>query len=290
MVSSFDARATIRHRLTPSAGTFIESITEEKPVSLIITETQNAIGTIVMNHSAKRNALSEALIGEITMALDSFRDQGIRAVVLRAPAGTRVWSAGHDVSELPTGGRDPLGWSDPLRVLIRAIQESSAPVLALIEGGVWGGACEVAMACDILVATPETTFAITPAKLGVPYNLGGLLTVMNMIPLPVAKEMLFTAQPIPVAQALNLGMVNYVKPTDEIDAFVNGLATNIVANSPLSISVMKEELRLLSSARSITPELFERIQGLRRLVYDSQDYQEGLNAFGEKRKPHFQGN
>jgi enoyl-CoA hydratase/carnithine racemase len=62
------------------------------------------------------------------------------------------------------------------------------------------------------VATPEATFAITPAKLGVPYNLGGLLTVMNMIPLPVAKEMLFTAQPIPVSQALNLGVVNYVKP------------------------------------------------------------------------------
>ena len=174
-------------------------------------------------------------------------------------------------------------------MLIRAIQESSAPVIALIEGGVWGGACEVAMACDILVAAPEATFAITPAKLGVPYNLGGLLTVMNMIPLPVAKEMLFTAQPIPVAQALNLGVVNYVKPTDEIDPFVYGLAASIVANSPLSISVMKEELRLLSSARSITPELFERIQGLRRLVYDSHDYREGITAFGEKRKPHFRG-
>ncbi|MDS4020863.1 MAG: methylmalonyl-CoA decarboxylase [Candidatus Competibacter sp.] len=259
-------------------------------MSLIITETQDAIGTIVMNHAAKRNALSEALIGEITVALDAFRDQGIRSVVLRAPAGTRVWSAGHDVSELPDRGRDPLGWSDPLRVLIRAIQEYPAPVLALIEGGVWGGGCEVAMACDILVATPEATFAITPAKLGVPYNLGGVLTLMNMIPLPVAKEMLFTAQPIPTSQALNLGVINYIKPAEEIEAFVYGLATHIVANSPLSISVMKEELRLLSSARSITPELFERIQGLRRVVYDSQDYQEGLTAFREKRKPRFQGN
>ena len=259
-------------------------------MSLIITETQDAIGTIVMNHAAKRNALSEALIGEITVALDAFRDQGIRSVVLRAPAGTRVWSAGHDVSELPDRGRDPLGWSDPLRVLIRAIQEYPAPVLALIEGGVWGGGCEVAMACDILVATPEATFAITPAKLGVPYNLGGVLTLMNMIPLPVAKEMLFTAQPIPTSQALNLGVINYIKPAEEIETFVYGLAAQIVVNSPLSISVMKEELRLLSSARSITPELFERIQGLRRVVYDSQDYQEGLTAFREKRKPRFQGN
>jgi methylmalonyl-CoA decarboxylase len=189
-------------------------------MTLILTETKDAIGTIVMNHLQKRNALSEALIGEITVALEYFREKNIRATVLRAPAGTKVWSAGHDVSELPDRGRDPLGWSDPLRILVRAIQEFPAPVIALIEGGVWGGGCEVAMACDILVATPESTFAITPAKLGVPYNLGGILTLMNMIPLPVAKEMLFTAQPIPTSQALNLGVINYIKSTEEIERFV----------------------------------------------------------------------
>lgn len=145
------------------------------------------------------------------------------------------------------------------------------------------------MACDILVATPGTTFAITPAKLGVPYNLGGILTLMNMIPLPVAKEMLFTAQPIPATQALNLGIINHIKPPEEIEAFVYNLAANIVVNSPLSIAVMKEELRLLASAHAITPELFERIQGLRRIVYDSHDYHEGLSAFREKRKPQFKG-
>ena len=88
-------------------------------MSLILIEVQDAIGTIVMNHLQKHNALSGALIAEITTALDSFRAQNIRAVVLRAPAGVKVWSAGHDVSELPEGGRDPLGWNDPLRVLVR---------------------------------------------------------------------------------------------------------------------------------------------------------------------------
>jgi methylmalonyl-CoA decarboxylase len=200
-----------------------------------------------------------------------------------------VWSAGHNIEELPNAGRDPLGWGDSLRVMVRAIQAFPAPVLALIEGGVWGGACEVAMACDILVATPEVTFAITPAKLGIPYNLSGLLTLLNAVPLPVAKEMLFTAQPIPVSQALNLGIINYVRPADEIDAFVYGLARKIVTNAPLSISVMKEEMRLLASAHSMTPELFERIQGLRRVVYDSADYQEGITAFREKRRPQFRG-
>jgi len=258
-------------------------------MSLILSESKDAIGTIVLNHVAKRNALCEALICEVTAALGRFRKQQVRAVVLRAPAGTKAWCAGHDIDELPDSGRDPLGWSDSLRVLVRAVQEFPAPVIALIEGGVWGGGCEVAMACDILVGTPDITFAITPAKLGLPYNLSGVLTLMNAIPLPVAKEMLFTAQPIPAAQALNLGVVNYILPGAEIEAFVYGIARQIVVNAPLSVAVMKEELRLLASARSITPELFERIQGLRRIVYDSRDYQEGLNAFRAKRKPQFTG-
>lgn len=258
-------------------------------MSLVLTEKKDTTGIITLNNVGKRNALSEALIAEITVALNDFRNAAVRTVVLRAPPGVKVWSAGHDISELPDRGRDPLGFNDPLRVLIRAIQEFPAPVIALIEGGVWGGGCEVAMACDILVTTPDATFAITPAKLGIPYNLGGVLTLINMIPLPVAKEMLFTAQPIPAQQALNLGIINYIQPAAEIDAFVQAMCARIGANSPLSIAVMKEELRLLSSAHSISPELFEKMQGARRIVYDSDDYQEGLDAFRAKRKPVFSG-
>jgi methylmalonyl-CoA decarboxylase len=245
------------------------------------------IGTIVLNNASKRNVLNEALASEVLAAFDDFRSRKARVVVLRAPAGSKVWSAGRDIAELPQGRRDPLGWSDPLRVLVRAFQEFPAPVIALIEGSVWGGAFEVAIACDILVATPEATFAITPAKLGLPYNLGGVLTLLNAVPLPVAKEMLFTAEPIPASQALNLGIINHIKAADQIEDFVDQMARRIAANAPLAISVMKEELRLLAGAHSITPELFERIQGLRRIVYDSRDYQEGIDAFRGKRKPEF---
>lgn len=258
-------------------------------MSLILHEIKGLVGIITLNNYEKRNALSDALIREITAAFDDFLAARIRVVVLRAQPGARVWSAGHDVNQLPARGRDPLGWDDSLRILIRTIQEFPVPVIALIEGGVWGGGCELAMACDILVSTPDATFAITPSKMSVPYNLGGLLTLKNMIPLPIVKEMLFTAQPIPAEQAHNFGIINYIKPVSEIENFVFGMAEQICANSPLSISVMKESLRLLSGAHSITPELFERIQGLRRVVYDSEDYQEGINAFKEKRKPHFKG-
>lgn len=256
---------------------------------LIETAFADDIGTIVLHDPARRNVLSHGLIDDVRAALDEMQARKARAVVLRAPPGSRVWSAGYDIDELPNAGRDPLAWGDSLRLLVRAIQSFSAPVLALIEGGVWGGACEVAFACDILVATPTVTFAITPAKLGIPYNFTGLLTLANTVPLAVVKEMLFTAQPIPAAQAHNLGMVNHIKPAEEIEAFVYGIARQIAANAPLSVAVMKEELRLLAGAQTLSPDLFERVQSLRRAVYDSADYQEGLTAFREKRKPNFCG-
>jgi methylmalonyl-CoA decarboxylase len=258
-------------------------------MSLVSVGFQESVGTISMEHAERRNALSEALVGEIIAALEDLDLQKARAVVLRAARGSQVWSAGHDVRELPRTRRDPLGWSDPLRTLVRALQELPAPVIAMIEGGVWGGACEVALACDIVVAAPSATFAITPARIGVPYNATGLLTFMNAIPLHVLKEMAFTADGIDAERAAELGMVNHVVPAEEIEAFTDGIARRIAANSPLSISVMKEQMRLLAAAYSITPGMFERLQGLRRVVYDSRDYQEGIEAFLEKRRPTFTG-
>jgi len=248
-----------------------------------------SIGTITLNHPEKRNALSRNLVGAIIEALADFSEKKVRAVVLRAQPGVKVWSAGHDVGELPEAGRDPLGWDDPLRALVRAIEEHPAPIIAMVEGGVWGGACEVAFACDLITATPEATFAVTPARLGVPYNVTGMLTFLNACSLRIVKEMVFTAKPILATRAERLGLINHVVPTPELETFTYALADEIAQNAPLSVSVMKEQLRMLSGAHPMSPRRFERVQGLRRVVYDSADYQEGIQAFKEKRKPEFLG-
>jgi methylmalonyl-CoA decarboxylase len=247
------------------------------------------IGTIALDNPRKHNALSQVLVMEVIAALKQLESAQARVVILRAQTGSKVWSAGHDVGELPVDGRDPLGWNDPLRELVRTIETFRAPVIAMIEGGVWGGAVEVVLACDIIIATPNATFAVTPAKLGVPYNVSGMMTFMSAASLRIVKELAFTAAPISATRAELVGMINHVVENTELESFTLGMAATIAANAPLSISVMKEQLRVLAGAKPLTPRGFEKVQGLRRVVYDSQDYHEGIQAFKEKRKPVFKG-
>jgi methylmalonyl-CoA decarboxylase len=110
-----------------------------------------------------------------------------------------------------------------------------------------------------------------------------------MIGLAVAKEMFYTAQPVRAERALRIGLLNHLVPAEELEDFTYKMARIITENSPLSNAVIKEQLRILGNAIPLSPESFERIQGLRRRVYDSQDYLEGREAFLEKRPPVFRG-
>jgi methylmalonyl-CoA decarboxylase len=255
----------------------------------IVTQLADGVATITLSNNARRNVISKALVDEVVAAIGRFQERQARVLVLRAEKGAPVWSAGHDVGELPLPGRDPLAYHDPLTTVLREVRNCTMPVIAMIEGSVWGGACDLALSCDILIGTPATTFCMTPAKIGVPYNASGILHFISIMGVNIAKELFFTAKPLSAERAHQLGILNHLVAAAGIEAFTYAMAGDISRNSPLSISVIKEQIRLLSSAHPLSPDTFERIQGLRRLVYDSKDYLEGINAFTEKRKPMFRG-
>jgi methylmalonyl-CoA decarboxylase len=259
------------------------------PYCLTQVSSDGPIATITLDHGQKRNALSAPLVAELIARLQTLEAAHTRVVILRAQPGSLVWSSGHDMNELPVDGRDPLGWADPLRELVRSIENFQAPVIAMVDGGVWGGAVEVVLACDIIIASPTATFAMTAAKLGVPYNVSGMMTFMSAASLRIVKELTFTAAPISASRAEHVGMINHVEPSESLESFTLEMARNIAANAPLSIAVMKAQLRVLAGAKPLTPRCFEEVQGLRRVVYDSGDYHEGIRAFKEKRKPDFNG-
>lgn len=258
-------------------------------MTLVETEILENVGVITLNNTKKLNALSVELVDDIIVALDEFQEKKIPVVILRAPAGVKVWSAGHDVKDLPQKMRDPLGYHDSLERLLRAVEEYLGVVIAMVHGSVWGGACDLIMTCDMVIADKTAMFAMTPAKLGIPYNATGILHFMNRLPLNIAKEMFFTADLVKAERALQVGIINHLVAEEELLSFTLNIAATINSRSLLSIQVIKEQFRILSKAFPISPADFERVQGLRRKVYDSHDYEEAITAFLEKRPPKFNG-
>ena len=260
----------------------------DRLLTTVLTTTEDSIGTITLNHG-RVNPLSKQLIDDICVALQRMKSDSVQVVILRAPRDAKVFSAGHDVRELPTNGRDPLTYNDPLRQVVRIIETHPAPIIAMVEGSVWGGACELVMGCDLVVAANDATFALTPARLGIPYNLSGTLSFLKVAGMHLVKEMLFTAQPVTAGRLAAAGVINHVVPREGLESFTLTLAKRMTKTSPLVQRILKEELRVLANAHPLNPEAYERIQALRREVYDSNDYQEGIRAFFEKRKPVFRG-
>jgi methylmalonyl-CoA decarboxylase len=256
---------------------------------LVLSQIDERLGILTLNHPEKRNCLSSALVAEFLAALDRFARADVRAVLLRALPGSRVWCAGHDIGELPRPGRDPLPYAEPFETLLRGVQDFPSPVVALVEGGVWRGGCDLVFSCDIVVGTGTASFAMTPARIGIPYNPSGMIHFLNVLGLHRAKEMFFTADPLGAEEALRAGILNRLVPAEELERTGREIAARIAANAPLAVRALKGQFRLLSRGFPMDAETFERIQAIRRTVYDSEDYAEGIRAFQEKRAPRFLG-
>lgn len=252
---------------------------------------EDGVTYLEMANPEHLNCLGEAICDALITDLEAAYEAQSLAVVIKAKCRNGVWSAGHDIRELPLDGSDPLAYDVPLLRLLRKIQTTPIPVIAYVDGTVWGGACDLCFTCDMIVATSGSTFAITPAKIGIPYNSSGLMHFINQLGLNKAREMFFTGMPIAAIDAYNVGVVNYVAPAQELDALVTERVLNpIRRNSILAISAIKRQFHILAQDSSmVSSETFEQINAYRKGVYTSADYQEGIRAFLEKRTPQFIG-
>ncbi|MDR5804782.1 methylmalonyl-CoA decarboxylase [Caballeronia sp. LZ001] len=209
-------------------------------------------------------------------------------VIVRNPSGDKVWSSGHDLKELQED-RDPLAYGKPLEVALRAVRAYPGVVIAAVSGSVWGGAVDLVMSCDLVIAERNAQFSITPSNIGLPYSTSGLLRFFNNLPVHVLKEMFFCAKPLGIEQAVQHGVVNHVVDKGHLNDAALDYARTIAAKAPLAIRAVKEQLRILEDAVPVPVSAMERIAELRKQACESVDFEEGLRAFSERRTATFCG-
>ena len=258
---------------------------------LVNTVINDRICYVEMQNADHFNCLSEEMCAELIEALKYGYANECVGIVIKAQTRRGVWSAGHDIHELPTDGTDPLAFDIPMERLLRKVQDTAIPVIACVSGTVWGGACDLCLSCDMIVSSKNATFAITPAKIGIPYNASGILHFINQLGMNKAREMFFLGTPITAEDALNVGLINRVAELDDLDGVLEEQFLNpLRRNSVLSISAIKRQFRILSRASTvISAENFERINAYRARVFEGDDYREGIQSFLEKRPPQYKG-
>jgi len=261
----------------------------ENPTQLVRpTQIANNIGIATINNPPV-NSLRSDVCDKLLQSFDEFEKANVRVVIIGANPNSKIWSAGHDIGEIPLDGHDAVTWTTGFERVLRRVQNCTVPVIAMLHSSVWGTACDLAVTCDLAIGTPKTTFAITPVKLGISYNTAGMSHFLGALPLHIIKEMVFTGNPLSAEDAYRLGLLNRLVSAENLEATTMEIAQTIAGRAPLAVSVVKAEVSSLSRGAPMSADEYEFIQSARRAAFRSDDLKEGVKAFFEKRPPVFQG-
>ncbi len=249
-------------------------------------EVEPGIALVTLNRPEKRNAVNAAVAAGLASAVErSENDPAIRAAIL-ASSNDRVFSAGADLAAVAAG--EVAGISTPGGGFAGFVRvRRSKPWIAAVRGKALAGGFELALACDMIVATPDAAFGLPEPQRGLIAGADGTTRLPRAMPLHVALELIVTGEPIGARRAHDLGLINHVSPPDELLETVLVIARRIAANAPLAV---QEALALARGSAVLGEEQARRatdeaIGRLRR----TEDFKEGPRAFVEKRSPVWKG-
>lgn len=256
--------------------------------SNILYEKVGGVAKITINRPEVRNALNMDTRRELRTALeDAGKDNSVRVVVITG-AGDRAFCAGADLRELidltPLKARQYLRLS---RAVTNAIEDMEKPVISAVKGYALGGGCELALACDIVIAEETARFGQPEVRVGIIPGGGATQRLPRAVGLKKAKELILTGDLISAAEAERIGLVNKVVPVDRLEEAVEELVEKLLGGSPVILGLAKAAVN-----RSVEVGLAE---GLRyefealALCFGTEDQREGMLAFLEKRRPTFKG-
>jgi enoyl-CoA hydratase len=253
----------------------------------ILVERRERVAIITINRPEKRNALNIQTRAEGAAVLDELRaDDSVRVVVFTG-AGDKAFIAGADIAEFAE--RTAITQREVMleRGLFNAVDTFPKPVIAMVNGYCLGGGCELALACDIRIASENASFGQPEINLGIIPGGGGTQRLTRLVGEGKSMELVLSGEIISAQEAFRLGLVNHVVPAAELEAKTMEVANRIAEKSPIALRLAKEAVKLAS--RSNLDEGLRREVDLFALCFSSSDKDEGVKAFLEKRKPDFKG-